>query len=949
MRLPTLLAAVILTLPAAAMPRDAVVVDAEEIPRDYRLRVVFQGQPGVVTIAHGHTLTLKPDVRHDIAIERTDAGELAIRHWADGELLLAPQILPHPADAATPRPVITPREGGGISESWIQPLARSDHAELVRGWDRRVFTEGRTIYRRDCQVCHGNARNPGSLPTALRFSEGQFRNGADPHSMFLTQSQGFGQMVPQPLLTTREHYAVIHYIREAMIRPHNPGQFTEVTAETLDTLPKGLALAPPEKSFRPPDPYTLMDFGNAMFWTYEIDREAIIQKGIAIRLDPGDGGVRTGRAWMIYDHDTLALAAATTGSFIDWRGIAFDGSHGTHVRVTGDKHFTTPVAPGWASPDGSWDDPRPLGRDGKPYGPLPADWLRYEGLHHHGDQIVLAMRVGKTRVLESPGWRETETGSVFSRTFETSGPHPVTLRVAPESAKVVISGDGVLALSDGYWTATLPANARTRLFISATDPTVIAAADGDPPPLTPLTRGGPRRWDADITTTSITERSDGPFPTDTFPLPVDNPWHSWMRLGGFDFTPDGGGAFVATWNGDVWRVDGIRDPAPATLRWQRIASGLFQPLGVKTRGDDVFILCRDQIARLEDRNGDGEIDFIANFNNDHQVSENFHEFAMGLQTDAAGNFYYAKGARHARDAIFPHHGTLLKVSADGTRTDIIATGFRAPNGVCIDDDGTLFVTDQEGDWTPKNRINRVRPGTFHGNMQSYLDFTDTSDERMEKPLVWITNRKDRSPGELVRVPAGTWGPLAGTLLNLSYGTGKVFAVPTEEIDGVLQGAVCELPGAAFATGIMRGRFASDGALYACGLYAWASNVTSPGGFHRIRHNPQAAAHVPLQIRAARESLTVVFSDPVAPASVRPENIQFTTWALRRSKAYGSNHIDETTRPVTAATLSPDGTTLRLTIPDLAPTDSYELLLTLESPDGNTIERSLHGTIHRLAN
>jgi hypothetical protein len=420
-----------------------------------------------------------------------------------------------------------------------------------------------------------------------------------------------------------------------------------------------------------------------------------------------------------------------------------------------------------------------------------------------------------------------------------------------------------------------------------------------------------------------------------------------MRPGGFDFTPDGRGAFVATWNGDVWRVDGIREPAPATLRWRRIASGLFQPLGVKTRGNSVFILCRDQIARLDDLNGDGEADFIANFNNDHQVSESFHEFAMGLQTDAVGNFYYAKAARHAREALFPQHGTVLKVSADGARTDIIATGFRAPNGMFLDDDGTIFVTDQEGEWTPKNRINRVKPGTFHGNMLGFHDVTDPSDERMEKPLVWITNRKDRSPGEIVRVPAGTWGRHAGTLLNVSYGTGKVFTVAYEEIDGVLQGAVCELPGAAFSTGVMRGRFADDGALYVCGLFSWSSNVTTPGGFYRIRHNPAAAAHVPLAIRATPDTLTVVFSDPIDPQSVRPENIGFTTWGLRRSAKYGSSHQNETQHSATAATLSADGTTVAITLPGLAPTDSYELALKLKSPDGTPVERSLHGTIHRI--
>jgi hypothetical protein len=122
----------------------------------------------------------------------------------------------------------------------------------------------------------------------------------------------------------------------------------------------------------------------------------------------------------------------------------------------------------------------------------------------------------------------------------------------------------------------------------------------------------------------------------------------------------------------------------------------------------------------------------------------FHEFAMGLQTDTAGNFYYAKAARHALQAVVPQHGTLLRVSKDGTRTDILATGFRAPNGVCVNPNGTFFLTDQEGFWVPKNRIDLVERGGYYGNFWGYHDVTDPSDAAMKQPVCWITNAFDRS-------------------------------------------------------------------------------------------------------------------------------------------------------------------------------------------------------------
>jgi hypothetical protein len=390
----------------------------------------------------------------------------------------------------------------------------------------------------------------------------------------------------------------------------------------------------------------------------------------------------------------------------------------------------------------------------------------------------------------------------------------------------------------------------------------------------------------------------------------------------------------------------LLEPAPAELKWRRIASGLFQPLGVKFRNGELFVTCRDQLARLVDLNGDGEVDWVDCFNSDHQVTEHFHEFAMGLQTDAQGNFYYAKSGRHALPAVVPHHGTLLRVSPDGSRTDILATGFRAANGVSLEADGSFWVTDQEGFWTPKNRINRVKPGGFYGNLFGYTDVTDPSDSAMEPPLVWITNDKDRSPAELVRVPTNAWGSLGGLLLNLSYGTGRAFAVTHEEVGGAWQGSVSELPLPAFATGIMRGRFGKDGALYTCGMFAWAGNATAPGGFHRIRRT-ERPAHVPLAVEARAGGLRVRLSEEVDPASVVAGAFQIQVWSLKRSARYGSNHVDQHAVEVKSAGVGPDGRTLEISAPGLGPTQCYELRMTLRAPDGSVIERNLHGTIHRV--
>lgn len=473
--------------------------------------------------------------------------------------------------------------------------------------------------------------------------------------------------------------------------------------------------------------------------------------------------------------------------------------------------------------------------------------------------------------------------------------------------------------------------------------------------LSEFTQGGPRRWPITLKTKATLGETDGPFAVDVLTRPVENPWHCRLRLTGFDFYPDGDRMAVSSWDGSVFVVSGlsnlhgeVKKDTAGELTWQRMASGLFQPLGVKIVEGRVYVTCRDALYILNDLNDDGEADFIECFNNDHQVTEHFHEFAMGLQTDEAGNFYYAKSARHAKTALVPHHGTLLKVTPDGRRTEIVANGFRAANGVCINPDGTFIVTDQEGHWNPKNRINWVKPGGFYGNMFGYHDVTDSADTAMQQPLCWITNSFDRSPAELLWVDSEKWGPLNGTLLNFSYGYGKVYIVPHERVGEQMQGGMCELPLPQFPTGIMRGRFRpEDGQLYCCGMFAWAGSQSQPGGLYRIRYTGKPV-QLPVKMTATPETLTLHMSGKMSAESVENvANYAIKVWSLKRTANYGSKHYDEHAIAVKSAVLSEDGRTVTLTIPELAPTWCMEVKYRLESADGQPFEGKIHNTIHTL--
>jgi putative heme-binding domain-containing protein len=506
------------------------------------------------------------------------------------------------------------------------------------------------------------------------------------------------------------------------------------------------------------------------------------------------------------------------------------------------------------------------------------------------------------------------------------------------------------------WTARAESNAEAGKIAGDLDQ---ESVDVD---LAQYTKGGPPRWAQKVTSEVNVGDSNGAFAVDVLTRPATNPWLAQARMTGFDFFPDGDRIAISAWDGDVWMVSGLKGvvESPATqkksgsktapkLTWQRIASGLFQPLGVKVvDGETIYVACRDQIVILRDLNGDGETDFYDSFNSDHQVTDHFHEFAMGLQRDAKGNFYYAKSARHALTALVPHHGTLLRVSKDGSKTDILATGFRAANGVCLNPDGSFIVTDQEGHWNPKNRINYVKEGGFYGNMFGYHDVTDSSNEAMEQPLCWITNSFDRSPAELLWCDSKKWGPLNGSLLNLSYGYGQVFVVPHEEVDGQVQGGMCSLPLPRFPTGLIRGRFnPADGQLYSCGMFAWAGSQHQPGGFYRIRYTGKPM-NLPTKLSASKSGMKLTFTDQIdAKSGSDIKNYRVKVWSLKRTRNYGSKHYDEHEVKITEARVAADGRSVELLIPDISPTWCMEIRYSIKDAKGNQVDRVIHNTIHKL--
>ncbi|MEM9831371.1 MAG: DUF6797 domain-containing protein [Bacteroidota bacterium] len=853
-----------------------------------------------------------------------------------------------------------------------------DHATLISSFSEDNYQRGARIYNANCINCHGNPDNEGSIPLSLKFWDQPFKAGNDPYSMYQTISRGYGSMPPQVTLTPQEKYDVILYIRESFIRKNNREEYFSVSPTYLSALPEGSSTGPAAKPYHP---WSDMDYGNFFINTYElVDAETgperfhspgplpypdenylennFAYKGIAVRLDEGAGGVSVGSTWMIFDHDLMRVAGGWTGEgFIDWNGILLNDRHETYPRTIGELHFETPVAPAWANPaTGTYDDPRFTARDGRVFGPLPKKWANYKGLYHNGDDIIISYSVGNANILERLGREKMGEQTVFTRTLNISpSPTPLQTRIAPAGTLVALKGSGAsLSEADGYVVMDIPKSQEANVILFIAKPGVkgldnFANQSSPPESLAKYTRGGKPHYPQELKTTITPGKEDGPIAVDQLTPPFNNPWDSRMKLSGIDFMSNANVAVVCTTDGDIWRIKGLTDVS-GQLSWKRIGSGLFQPLGIKVIDEKIYVTCRDQLVLLHDLNGDEETDYYESFNHDHQVTDHFHEFAMGLQADKQGNLYYAKSGRHAREALIPQHGTLIKVSHDGATSEIIATGFRAANGVCINPDGSFIVTDQQGFWNPMNRINWVEgEGNFYGNIWGYNPPKDTSRAAMEPPMAWLDMEFDRSPSELVWVDSEKWGPLNGSLLSFSYGYGKVQLVLHEKVNNQMQGGVIDIPGVKFLTGVMRGRFnPDDGQLYACGMSAWGTNqMMKGGGLYRLRYTGEPLS-IPLQLHAESDGMACTFASSLTPQSAEDiSNYEVKTWDLVRSSRYGSDRYNIQTLEIADAQLSEDGRTVKLVLPDIQPVDVMTVRYQLVDTEGNLVAGTFQNTIHEF--
>lgn len=466
------------------------------------------------------------------------------------------------------------------------------------------------------------------------------------------------------------------------------------------------------------------------------------------------------------------------------------------------------------------------------------------------------------------------------------------------------------------------------------------------------TRGGPARWPESIEVEITRAKDDAPYVVDRIPLPDENPWKSWMRPTGLDFFPDGRIA-IATLGGDVWISSPIEEKTTA-VKWRRYAVGLREPMGLRIAGGKIVVGCRDQITRLHDLNNDGEADFYECVNAGRELVPNFHAFAYDLQTDRAGNFYFSTGGNQLGPDE-PWHGPLFRVTPDGNRIEPIARGFRAPNGVTIGPDDSVYVAENQGQWIPSSKISLVKAGGFYGFVADPKAAPKAkAPEAFDPPICYIPMAWDNSSGGGVFCEGEQWGPYRGKMLHTSFGAAALFAILEQRAGDKAQAAVVKFPSVGFESGVDRARFnPKDGQLYACGVKGWQSRAVRDGCLARVRYTG-APVTTPTGWRAEKDAIVIEFSTPLdRVAAEDSQNYAGEQWNYLWHATYGSPDVSPSnpkkrgrdTVDIQTAKLSADGKTLTLGIPGLQPVMQMVIKGNLKTADGKEFPLEIAQTLN----
>ena len=383
--------------------------------------------------------------------------------------------------------------------------------------------------------------------------------------------------------------------------------------------------------------------------------------------------------------------------------------------------------------------------------------------------------------------------------------------------------------------------------------------------------------------------------------------------------------------------------------------GLSAPYGIIQDGDSLLVSHKPEILRLRDTDGDGRADERTVFSSGWGFNDNYHDWTCGIAKDAKGNFYVGIGSDYAQlkrpKNVSRWRGKVLQISPDG-KPRPFAHAFRYPTGIAIDSKGNIFCTDNQGVQNTFNELNHLRDGFHFGipkNHEQSLK-VDAHPPAIQIPHPWtrsvngITFLSESHPQQ----------GIAGHGVGCEFNGKHLIRFTHHEVDGILQGATYFLSKTDFPDadanflGPLSITTAPTGDIYIGSIHdsGWLGGQNT-GSIVKLKPSGPLPNGIK-EIQATADGFEIRFQKPVdKSAATNPESYSLSGYSREWKGGYATPDSGRFQPKVESATLSPDGTSVRLKTSELKTGFVYEINCRLKDNDVALWPATGHYTLHRI--
>lgn len=632
------------------------------------------------------------------------------------------------------------------------------------------------------------------------------------------------------------------------------------------------------------------------------------------------------------------------------------------------------AVPGVETEKSSWTDPRPERLDNKQIcnGPLPPEKGRFNGIMLTEDGPVLSYSIDKIEIFEILKAINFSNTSVIERRIQAVNAQKKLYFHIGQFKDCAIStnaefvfikpGNGRVIAIKGISKNNFTFSNRGEKIDLELDPAdeinislfiweglekdlqLFSANNYNIMNFPDLNRTPPEYWPGDETTRALKEKNNtGDLLLSEICLPAANKYKRNIRVSGLAFFKDGRAA-ACTFDGDIWIIENIDQQNG--IKWKRFASGLYEPQQLVIRDEQIFVFDRTGLLRLHDRNGNGEADFYENFCNLPIQTAESREFPMDVCLMPDRSFLIAKGGQRGK-TLNPHSGSIIKISPNGKSIEVIASGLREPYIGIDSKTGEVYASDQQGHYTPSTPFHTIKKGAFYGFR---VPFDKREIPEITEPASWVPHRINQSGASLLKIHSEKMGFLDQSILYIDYNApslGRVFYDPQRPNEA----AYLRLK-QSFSFPLLKAAInPKDGLVYLSGFQVWDTKAPRISGIGRIA--PAKKTLSPINVRYFKQGILVSFAVKVHPDSVNPRMFKMERWNYQRTSKYGSGHFNIDGQPgqeevaPSTATLSKDGKSIFIAVPDMKNIMQMALGWRLLSLENEAMEDSVYFSVNTL--